>query len=192
MMDETPACSSERWREETDEGALVVASRSDPAAFGELYVRYRAPVYRYLRSRTGNEDDAVDLTQQVFLRALERLPSYQARGLPFAAWLFRIARNSAIDFYRRSHRADPKDIVQEMSRMPELDDPEAVALRDESRGMVNIALAQLTHEQRELLALRFGGELTMREIARVVGRTEGSVKKRIARALEALRRQYER
>lgn len=191
MVDETPACGTERWREEMDEGALVAASRSDPAAFGELYVRYRAPVYRYLRSRTGNEEDAIDLTQQVFLRALERLPSYQARGLPFAAWLFRIARNAAIDFHRRSHRVDPRDIAQEMSRMPELDDPETVALRDESRGMVNIALAQLSDDQREMLALRYGGELTMREIARVLGRTEGSVKKRIARALEALRRHYE-
>src|SRR5688500_13466750 len=81
--------------EEADERAVVRAVRHAPAAFGALYDRYYARIWRYLRARLGSDDDAADLTQQVFLQALDALPRYQERGLPFAAWLFRIARNAA-------------------------------------------------------------------------------------------------
>lgn len=87
---------------EDDEPSLIQAARLDPKAFGLLYQRYLTSIYRYLRARTPNEQAAADLTQQVFLKALASLPKYRPRGLPFAAWLFRIARNTAIDRYRRS------------------------------------------------------------------------------------------
>ena len=84
-----------------EEPALVDAARSDPAAFVELHARYEACVWRYLRARTATEEDAADLTQQTFLQALDGLPRYRERGLSFAAWLFRIARNVATDHHRR-------------------------------------------------------------------------------------------
>ncbi|HET7037020.1 MAG TPA: sigma-70 family RNA polymerase sigma factor, partial [Thermomicrobiaceae bacterium] len=78
-----------------EEAALVAAAKVDGAAFAALYRRHRGPIYRYLRARTRCDEDAADLTQQVFLKAFEALPRYQERGLPFAAWLFRLARNAA-------------------------------------------------------------------------------------------------
>src|SRR4051812_40918795 len=86
---------------ESQEADLVQAARREPAAFEPLYRYYLSPVYRYLRLRTASDEEAADLTQQVFLRALAALPDYRSKGLPFSAWLFRIARNAAIDAHRR-------------------------------------------------------------------------------------------
>src|SRR5256714_13984737 len=85
----------------SDEVALVRAARQEPSAFGTLYDRYLGRIYAYLRARTSTDEEAADLTQQVFLQALDALPRYREGRVPFAAWLFRIARNAAIDSYRR-------------------------------------------------------------------------------------------
>src|SRR4051812_21675624 len=85
-----------------DEAGLVAAARRDPAVFTQLYHAYLARVYTYLRVRTPTPADAEDLTQQVFLQAWAALPEYHDRGVPFAAWLFRIARNLAVDSVRRA------------------------------------------------------------------------------------------
>ncbi len=86
-----------------EEERLVAEARRDRGAFVQLYDRYLTPIYRYLLSRVGNRQDAEDLTSQVFLAALERFGQYQGRGKSFAAWLFTIARNKAIDFFRARH-----------------------------------------------------------------------------------------
>ena len=85
----------------SDEVALVRAAREEPSAFGTLYDRYLGRIYAYLRARSSNDEEAADLTQQVFLQALDALPRYREGRVPFAAWLFRIARNAAIDSHRR-------------------------------------------------------------------------------------------
>src|SRR5438270_7946671 len=90
---------------ERDEAALVRAAQDDPAAFGALYEAHVDRVYAYFRSRTENIQDATDLTQQAFLQALDALPRYRPGKVPFAAWLFRIARNLAINFHRRRRPA---------------------------------------------------------------------------------------
>ncbi|MDQ2741914.1 MAG: sigma-70 family RNA polymerase sigma factor, partial [Chloroflexota bacterium] len=82
------------------EAALVRIVQTDPDAFGELCVRYSGRLYSYLRARTQSDEDAADLTQQVFVKAFNALPRYRERGLPFGAWLFRIARNLLIDVQR--------------------------------------------------------------------------------------------
>src|SRR5258708_24223752 len=79
----------------------MAAAQRDPHAFGPLYRRYLARVYRYVRAHVPGEDEAADITQQVFLQALDALPRYSERGVPFAAWLFRIARHTVADTYRR-------------------------------------------------------------------------------------------
>ncbi len=86
---------------ESDDDQLVAAAQADPALFAALYRRYLTRVYRYARARVPTDEDAADATQQVFLQALDALPSYRARGVPFSAWLFRIARNATIDAHRR-------------------------------------------------------------------------------------------
>src|SRR5687768_7689642 len=96
-----------------DETALVAAAQTDPAAFGTLYRHYLPQLYRYLRSRLPTDEEAADLTQHVFLKALEALPAYRRRDVPFAAWLFRIARNALIDAQRRKRPVVPWQAIPE-------------------------------------------------------------------------------
>src|SRR5918912_1877231 len=93
---------------------LVEASRDgDSEAFGQLFDHFHGPIYRYIASRVQRPSDAEDLTQLVFVKALEALPRYEARGIPFGGWLFRLARNSIIDFVRTRHEHSELDIVHE-------------------------------------------------------------------------------
>src|SRR5512135_3813397 len=99
---------------------LVEAARNgDPDAFGALFDRYHAPVYRYIVARVGRPSDAEDLAQLVFVKALEALPRYEARGVPFGGWLFRLARNVVIDHART--RRDHADL-EAVSERPSEDD----------------------------------------------------------------------
>lgn len=174
------------------EAELVAAARADPAAFGILYQRYLTRVYRYLRARTGSDDDAADLAQQVFLRALAALPAYRERGLPFAAWLFRIARNLVIDAERARRREPlPWDAAAIASRAAGAPSPEAAYLREEELAQLRLLVSRLDPARRELLELRYAGGLSVREIAAVVGKREGAVRKQIERTLRSLKEHYD-
>ncbi len=178
---------AEPEKPETDEASLIQAARSDPRAFGPLYEHYLARIYRYLRARTATDEAAADLTQQVFLKALAALPNYHPRGLPFAAWLFRIARNTAIDRYRRS-----RDLLSLENLHPSLEprgeaNPEATLLQQEQLERLRVLLEKLDADKRELLALRFAGQLTSSEIGLVVGKSEEAVKKQLGRILHSLK-----
>ena len=165
---------------------LVRAAREDPAAFAPLYQRYRDRVFAYIRTRTRTVDDAMDLTQQVFLRALDGLPHYRGQRDMFIAWLLRIARNAVTDYYRRRRVTVTWDLVPTALLPLAVGDPEADALRDESLEHLRAALAALDPATRELLALRFGARLTVGEIAAVVGKGEAATRKKLARTLHAL------
>ncbi len=94
---------------------LVDAARAgDGGAFGRLFDHYHRPVYRYVASRVRRPSDAEDLTQSIFVKALEALPRYESRGIPFGGWLFRLARNAVIDFVRTSH--EHADLAQSVDR----------------------------------------------------------------------------
>jgi len=181
----------------SDERLLVRAAQTDIHAFAPLYAAYQPRVYRYLRLRVRSSEDAADLTQQVFIQALDALPRYHERGLPFAAWLFRIARNVAIDAQRRN-RNRYRDHAT-LDGLPEAllrssgtgDDPEQAVLRRERLDRLRELLAALDAEQRELLSLRFAAGLSSREIAPVVGKREGAVKRQMTRIIQTLREQYD-
>lgn len=175
---------------EVDDAAVVRAAQRDPAAFAPLYVRYHPRVYRYLRLRTATGEEAADLTQQVFLQALDALPGYRERGLPFAAWLFRIARNVATDAHRRRRPALDWDLLPERLHATSDDDPEAALLGRERVERLRGKLATLDSDKRELLGLRFAAGLSSREIAPVVGKSEAAVKKQLTRIIQQLREQY--
>jgi RNA polymerase sigma-70 factor (ECF subfamily) len=169
---------------------LVEAAKANPADFASLYHCYEMRVYRYLRTRASSDEDAADLTQQVFLKALEALPGYRARGIPFAAWLFRITRHVAVDHYRRSKHTQCWDLLPEATQSPTEQSPEAMVLQHEDLVQLRGLLAQLTVQKRELLALRFAAGLSTTEIAQVVGKSHASVKKQITRILQSLKEQY--
>lgn len=175
---------------ERDESVLIRAAQADPAAFDALYRRYLGRVYWYLRARLPEAGDADDLTQQVFLHALEALPRYRDRGVPFSAWLFRIARNTSIDAHRRRRPVIPWTRAPVVAQRGTEQDPEARVLQREELHRLRAILATLRPEQCELLALRFAAGLTAHEIAVVVGKSEAAIKKRLARTMHVLKEQY--
>jgi RNA polymerase sigma-70 factor, ECF subfamily len=165
------------------------AKTGDVEAFACLFDRYHRPVHRYIASRIGRSSDAEDLTQLVFVRALQALPFYEFRGVPFSGWLFRLARNALID-HVRSHRDHAQlDALAEQIAGP--DRPDEMAITRQDLDDVAIALATLTDEQREAISLRFFGGLSAREAAEAMGCQEGTVRGLQFRGLAALRRQLQ-
>lgn len=162
------------------------AKAGDAEAFGALYDAYAERVYRFLLIRVGQPADAEDLLQQVFLRVIESLPRYEQRGLPFGAWLFRIARNAAIDFGRARRitgRLDPADAwaVDPL-------EPAELVERAAELAALRTALDALSSEQRDVIVYRFFAGLSHAEIGALVGKREGNVRVIQHRALDALRR----
>ena len=175
---------------DTGDTDLVLAAQADIAAFDALYDRYLPRVYRYLRAHVADVEEATDLTQLVFLRALEALPRYQARGVPFAVWLFRIARHAAIDAHRRQRPTVPWETLTEALH-PAIDEPlDQTLIRQEELARLRREIGRLSGEQQELLALSFAAGLTAPEIASVLRMKPDAVRKRLSRAIHALKERY--
>ncbi len=162
------------------------ARQGDLQAFGTLFDHYHVAVYRFVASRVGRPSDAEDLTQLVFVKALEALPRYKARGVPFGGWLFRLARNTIIDHVRT--RREHVELEAATERATEDAGPEAIAALRDDLGAVARALEQLTEDQREVIALRFFAGLSAKEAAEAMGRQEGTIRGLQFRAIGALRR----
>ena len=165
---------------------LVEASqRGDPEAFGSLFDVYHGPVYRYVAARVG-PNDAEDLAQLVFVKALEALPRYESRGVPFGGWLFKLARNVVIDHVRTRREMAPLDLLVER---PHPDDgPDELAVLRQELDSVAHSLRRLTPEQREAIELRFFAGLSAKEAAVAMNRQEGTIRGLQFRAIAALRR----
>lgn len=174
-----------------DEGTLVRAALADPSAFAPLYRRYRDRVYWYVYTRTANEDDAADLTQQVFTRALDALAQYQPRRGSFAAWLFGIARHALANFQGRRRPTITWDLLPGAKQPVAPDDPAAALLRHEDMARLRTLFDALEPDKRELLALRFVARLTAAEIAAVIGKSEAATQKQLSRTLHALAAHFE-
>ena len=163
------------------------AQQGDAWAFGMLFDHYHESIYRFIASRVHRPSDAEDLTQHVFVKALEALPRYESRGIPFGGWLFRLARNAVIDHVRTRHDHAELGSIIEWAHGDA--GPDEVAVVRQELDAVNAALAGLTDEQREAIALRFFAGLSAREAAEAMGKQEGTVRGLQFRAIAALRRQ---
>jgi RNA polymerase sigma-70 factor (ECF subfamily) len=179
------AVSSVNWSDSDAE--LVVLSQKDPTAFAILYDRYVDSVYHYLYSRVGNMPDAEDLTSQVFLTALERLPKYRHQGR-FLAWLFTIARNRAIDFFRKKKPREWSEVSDTPDGLPDL---LTRTIHTEEIHRLKLLIHVLPEEDQELIRLRFTAELTFPEIALILKSSEEAVKKHLYRLLARLECQLE-
>lgn len=172
--------------DETLERIVSEARRGDPAAFGKIFDEFAGPIYRFVASRVRSPSDAEDLTQLVFVKALEALPRYESRGIPFGGWLFRLARNAIIDQIRT--RRDHLSLVSAATRATDEAGPEErVALQDDFERVAR-ALTELTDDQREVIELRFFAGLSVLETAVSMGRQEGTVRGLQFRAIASLRR----
>jgi RNA polymerase sigma-70 factor (ECF subfamily) len=168
---------------------LALGARSNTTAFATLYGRHRECVFRYLRARCTNDDDALDLTAVTFERALVAIPKYRPHGGGFAAWLLRIARNAAIDHSRRQ-RIRPAAALAEAERQPARDDPEAAAIAADENRRLRALVRGLPEPQRDALALRYSAGLTARQIGAVIGKSEEATQKLITRALADLKEAF--
>jgi len=169
------------------ERCVEQAKAGDAEAYGLIFDHYHEPIYRYIASRVHRPTDAEDLAQTVFVKALEALPRYESRGIPFGGWLFRLARNAVIDFVRTRHDHLELDVLQERSANQAL--PDEILVARQQIDAVGIALTALTDEQRDAIALRFFAGLSAREAAVAMGKQEGTVRGLQFRAIAALRRQ---
>jgi RNA polymerase sigma-70 factor (ECF subfamily) len=160
--------------------------KRDPEAWAGIYEEYFPRVYRYIALRVGDKTEAEDLAEQVFLKALESISSFKWRGVPVSAWLFRIAHNQIID-YRRTSKAKLHLPLDE-SLVSNDADPVLEAERNLDINQVVQAVGQLTQAQRDVIELRFAGELSTAEVAKVLGKSQGAVKVMQHSALAALRR----
>jgi RNA polymerase sigma-70 factor, ECF subfamily len=173
--------------DEAVERLVAAAQGGDPEAFGALFDHYHGPVYRYVAARVGRPSDAEDLAQLVFVKALEALPRYEARGVPFGGWLFKLARNVVIDHIRTRREHAALDLAAE--RPAAEDGPGELAELRQEMDSVALALRRLTPEQREAIELRFFAGLSAKEAAIAMDRQEGTIRGLQFRAIAALRRE---
>ena len=168
--------------------ALVDRARQgDADAFGLLYDRFQAEIARYLAHRIGDPDMAEDLAQQVFLKAWQAIPRYEARGVPFKAWLYRMAHNQMVDYFRTRRQTTDLDGID----VPEEAEAETLVLAAEMSDALGEALSRLSEDHRQVLTLRFLMEKSAREIGEIMGRKEVTIRGLQMRALQALRREIE-
>lgn len=162
---------------------LVEASQKDSRCFGDLYERYFNRIYAFALTRTGDRVAAEDVTADTFRQAFCNLPQFKWRGVPFSAWLFRIAANAAAKHRKQAAHS---------STLDELSDPPAQGWDEplvevEERTQLFDLVKRLPREQRQVIVMRFAQEKTTREVAQALGRSEGAVKQLQFRALRNLR-----
>jgi RNA polymerase sigma-70 factor (ECF subfamily) len=173
---------------EQDESARIEAAKMDPDAFGELYERYVDRIYNYIFHRVGNIHDAEDLTSRTFFRALSHLNSYQDQGLPFSAWLYRIAHNLVANWHRDRGRRHVVALDELIIKSLPHEHPEAMAEFQDNTQQLGAAIRQLDATRQELLVLKFSEGLSNAEIGSIMGRSEGAIKSLYHRTLLAMRK----
>jgi RNA polymerase sigma-70 factor (ECF subfamily) len=171
---------------EEDAALAVRASKGDPSAFGTLYDRHLSAVYRYVYYRVRDDHEAEDLTSEVFMKALRAIPRYEPRQA-FLAWLYRIARNAVIDHVRRGGRQVSFEDALLHPEVHNAVDPDIEILAVSDKAALRNALGQLTPLQQEVIVLRFLEGFSTDEIAKLIGKREGTVRGIQFRALGALR-----
>ncbi len=169
-----------------DEESLVRrAQHRDQEAFAQLYEEHFDKIYRYVTLRIGNETEAEDMTQQVFLNALQSISSFKWKGIPFSAWLFRIAHNQVVDYFRSKKRTT---VPLDESLASNDNNPQLIVEQKLDIEQLILATKQLTEAQREVISLRFAGELPIAQVAKAMGKSQGAVKVLQHSAIVALRK----
>jgi RNA polymerase sigma-70 factor (ECF subfamily) len=168
-----------------DDAVLARRAKRDLSAFDDLYQRHINRVYRYLLARVSNEQDAQDLTSQTFLAAMEGIQGYRGTN-PFAAWLLGIARHKAADHFRRKR---PDVILEAAEHVVSAENPDEIIGRHLQMEQVSRKLQTLSPDRAEALTLRLFGGLEVGEIARLLGKSEASVRMLVFRGLHDLQAQ---
>ena len=170
-----------------DEESLVQrAKQRDQKAFTQLYEEHFDKIYRYVALRIGDRTEAEDMTQQVFLNALKSISSFKWKGVPFAAWLFRIAHNQVVDYLRKKSKQAAAPLDE--SLVSSDSNPQLMAEHSLDVEQLLLATRRLTEAQRQVISLRFAGELSINQVANIMGKSQGAVKALQHSAIVALRK----
>ena len=184
---QVPAPGSRVAVNREDEAALVQRAKHDPKAFGELYEHHVDRIYTYIYYRTGSQQDAEDLTARTFYRALDNIGRYTDRGVPFSAWLYRIAHNLVANWHRDQSRRREMSLEDHVVLSNDAGNPEHQAEIGEKREALLGAIRRLPKDRQLLLLLKFIEALPNAQIGRIMGRSEGAIKSLYHRTLVALR-----
>src|SRR5215472_8780610 len=184
--DKTAENSLKVLKKEADERLLIEAAQQDPARFGELYEIHFERVYAYVVKRVQDRAEAEDLTAEVFHQALANLKRFEWRGIPFSAWLFRIAANLISDRWQRSGRELQDDAAIESAQVSPGEIEEV-----ERRATLFRLVETLPAEQKRVVVLRFVEQKSIKEVASAICKTEGAVKQLQFRALSTLKARLE-
>lgn len=168
------------------EDFLLRAKQRDSTAWTSIYKEFSIRIYRYVFLKVQNRQLAEDISEMVFLRALEAIDKYEMRGLPFSSWLFRIAHNLIIDHLRKN-KGDRELALEDVS-LPSGEDPAALVEKGIALEQVKSAMKQLTKTQQEVVEMRFAAELNIAEIAKIMGKSEGAIKALQHSAIQSLRK----
>ncbi len=168
------------------EHQLIDAAKQDPARFQELYDRYFDQIYSYVYYHCGSREQAEDITAATFQRGLEDLPNFQWRGVPYSAWLYRVAGNLLSRDRRRPAWLELQDTQHSGD---EADEPDALVLRMDENSRLHDAIRALPPDQRQAILLRFFAGMRNKEVGKVMNRSEGAVKLLVFRAVSNLRKQ---
>ena len=170
---------------QNEESLVRRAQQHDQEALAQLYEEHFDKIYRYVTLRIGNEMEAEDVTQQVFVNTLQSISSFKWRGISFSAWLFRIAHNQAVDYLRKKKRAA---LPLDESLTDSDSNPQLIAEDKQDIEQLLQATKKLTEAQREVISLRFTSGLPIAEVAKVMGKSQGAVKALQHSAIVALRK----
>lgn len=187
MVERTRTIKLNPQPEDRQVSQIIAAARQDPGAFGELYLLYAQPVFRYFYSRLGSFPEAEDAAAQTFLAALERFPRYRHDGY-FASWLFSIARNKAMDYFRKQGKEtalDDADLIPSEANLLQQ------VIKSERMTALSELIRALPEDAQELIRLRYVADLSFAEIGHLFGQKEDTVKKSLYRLLARLRVQLE-
>ena len=174
-----------------EDSELIKLAKTDGDAFGQLYERYVDKIYNYIYYRTGNVADAEDLTARVFMRAMKHIGNYDDRGVPFSAWLYRIAHNLIANWYRDRSRRKILSLDDVSQWSVQEEGPESLAQFLEDREALLATIRRLPAERQELLILKFVERLSNKEIGDIMDRSEGAIKSLYHRTLLSLREEIQ-
>jgi RNA polymerase sigma-70 factor, ECF subfamily len=171
---------------QNEESLIRRAQQRDQVALTQLYEENFDRIYRYIVLKIGDRTEAEDMTQQVFLNAIQSIGSYSWKGMPFSSWLYRIAHNQIVDHLRKKSRRITVPLDESIPAGE--DDPRKTAELKIEIEEVTAAAKELTAAQQEVISLRFGGELSIAEVAKTMGKSEGAIKALQHSAIAALRK----
>jgi RNA polymerase sigma-70 factor, ECF subfamily len=175
----------------TEENAVTLACRGNPEAFSYLYEKNITRIYNYIFYRIGSASDAEDITSRVFYRAFGHINSYVEKGVPFSAWLYRIAHNLIANWHRDNLRRKEVPLEDHLDLPQKSDQPERTLEKNQEMDLLLKGIRRISADRQQLILLKYLENLSNAEIALIMGRSEGAIKSLYHRALISLREEME-